>query len=142
MKVIFLDVDGVLNTASLLYHYGFSHIDDDMVGLLATVVSKTGAKIVLSSTWRLERESMRMVRDALGRHGLEIIDKTPTLADSFRSEEISRWLKDHPEAKRYAIIDDDPDAGWGMGSNFFMTDAEKGLDRDTASRIVRHLKAS
>lgn len=134
-----MDVDGVLNTASLLYHYGFDYIDDDMVGLLATVVQKTGAKIVLSSTWRLQKESMRMVGDALGRHDLEVVDRTPRMEGSYRSEEISRWLGEHPKVDRYAIIDDNPEAGRGLEDNFFMTDMETGLDRETAARIVRHL---
>lgn len=137
--MIFLDVDGVLNTASLLYHYGFDYIDDDMVGLLATVVQKTGAKIVLSSTWRLQKESMRMVEEALKRHGLSVLDRTPRIEDAFRSEEISRWLGEHPEVDRYAILDDNPEAGRGLEDNFFMTDMETGLDRETVERMVRHL---
>lgn len=139
MKVIFLDVDGVLNTTSLLYHYGFDYIDDDMVVLLAGVVHKTGAEIVLSSTWRLQRESRMLVAEALKRHGLSVLDRTPKIEDAFRSEEISRWLEDNPGVDRYAIVDDNRDAGRGLEGNFFMTDMETGLDERTAKRIIRHL---
>ena len=46
MKVIFLDIDGVLNTNS------DREISNDKLKLLSELVSKTGADIVLSSSWR------------------------------------------------------------------------------------------
>ena len=46
MKVIFLDIDGVLNTNS------DREISNDKLKLLSELVSKTGANIVLSSSWR------------------------------------------------------------------------------------------
>lgn len=46
MKVIFLDIDGVLNTNS------DREISNDKLKLLSELVSKTGAEIVLSSSWR------------------------------------------------------------------------------------------
>ena len=61
MKVIFLDIDGVLNNQTLLYHYGLDYIDGDMVELLKHVVSATGAEIVLSSSWRLDGYSKKVV---------------------------------------------------------------------------------
>lgn len=46
MKIIFLDIDGVLN------YMGSSTLDNVCVENLKYVVSKTGAKIVLISTWK------------------------------------------------------------------------------------------
>lgn len=46
MKVIFLDIDGVLNTNS------DREISNDKLKLLSELVSKTGADVVLSSSWR------------------------------------------------------------------------------------------
>lgn len=46
MKVIFLDIDGVLNTNSN------KEISNDKLKLLSELVSKTGADVVLSSSWR------------------------------------------------------------------------------------------
>ena len=46
MKVIFLDIDGVLNTNS------DKEISTDKLKLLSELVSKTGADVVLSSSWR------------------------------------------------------------------------------------------
>lgn len=46
MKVIFLDIDGVLNTNS------DREISNDKLKLLSELVSNTGADVVLSSSWR------------------------------------------------------------------------------------------
>ena len=49
-KVIFLDIDGVLNSNCSTE----PTIAEDMVKRLAYIVDKTGAFIVLSSSWRYE----------------------------------------------------------------------------------------
>ena len=46
MKIIFLDIDGVLNTNS------DRNISDEKLIFLSELVPKTGAEIVLSSSWR------------------------------------------------------------------------------------------
>ena len=52
MKVIFLDIDGVLTTCS--YHNpDTNHIDPQRVCILSQIVNRTGAKIVLISTWKM-----------------------------------------------------------------------------------------
>lgn len=139
MKVIFLDIDGVLNNSTLLYHYGSEFIDGDMTELFAKIVLSTEAKVVLSSSWRLEDWSRKMVEEALDVYGVEIMDITPSMPRVRRCREIARWLKEHSEVDEYAIIDDDPNAGVGMEFNFFMTDPEKGLDMKTAKSVISHL---
>ena len=51
MKVIFLDIDGVLNTAETeLQSNTIVHIDEFRVKYLKMIVERTGAKIVLTSS--------------------------------------------------------------------------------------------
>ena len=53
MKVIFLDIDGVLNCATSKSRcFGCLGIDDDKVKRLKTIVLNTGAKIYLISDWK------------------------------------------------------------------------------------------
>ena len=53
MKVIFLDIDGVLNTPSSESRCGeYIGIDDEKVEKLKKIVEKTKAEIVLISTWK------------------------------------------------------------------------------------------
>ena len=58
MKIIFLDIDGVLNSEMYEWSRGEdradNRIDLSRVRLLKDIVSATDAKIVLSSTWRLD----------------------------------------------------------------------------------------
>jgi hypothetical protein len=138
MRVIFLDVDGVLNNFELLRQNGFDYIDPGMVALVGLIVKKTKAKIVLSSSWRLDAADMRLVGMALGEQGLFIYDTTPKSAGA-RSHEISSWLESNPSADVYAVLDDDEDAGFGMSGSFFQTDPEVGLTEEIAMKVVEHL---
>jgi hypothetical protein len=141
VKVVFLDVDGVLNNYSLLYNYGYDYIDEDVVDLLGQIVRETGSEIVLTSTWRLENYSKKIVEEALIRKKMTLLDSTISIKGKKRAEEIKEWLGRH-KVKKYAIIDDTEDAGVGFGKNFFQTDAEIGLTGDLARKIIKHLGAS
>jgi hypothetical protein len=138
VKVLFLDVDGVLNNFDLIRANGFDYIDDAMVRVLAGVAKQTGADIVLSSFWRLDPHDRSLVDAALKRHGMFVSDRTPSMPGP-RAGEISAWLRMNPEVERYAILDDDEEAGIGMESSFFLTDAEVGITAKIADAVVSHL---
>ena len=144
-KVIFLDIDGVLNNADLLYAGGIHTIDDGLISILKKIVDATGAEIVLSSTWRLEESNRERVREALARHDMEFIDRTLEIHRKLsqwveRSIEILEWLHRHPQVKQFAILDDDPDAGTnGLGEFFFQTTFREGLTEEIAERAIEHL---
>ena len=69
-KVIFLDVDGVLNSAKTLYED--SSLEDNLILNLKELVNKTEAKIILSSSWRLFTEAIATLMDKLDKFGLAI----------------------------------------------------------------------
>ena len=55
MKVIFLDIDGVLNSGAYDRRRNWNEltdIDESRLPLVKQIVDQTGAVIVLSSTWR------------------------------------------------------------------------------------------
>lgn len=139
MKAIFLDVDGVLNNEEHLLQL------IDMLGeeqymqllrdiqelpfnyqscmLLHGLINKTGAEIILSSTWRLSPKHI----EALEKYtGLKIKDKTPNL-QTIRGKEIQKYLDEHKEITHYVIIDDDSDMLPEQKSHFVKVDAKKGL---------------
>lgn len=118
MKIIFLDIDGVLNshqwiranehllkTQQLSMHVD---LDKEAVARLERLVKQTEAKIVISSTWRIVH-SLSSLRDILGRHGFtgEVIDKTPKL-NIARGLEIQQWLDKNP-VESFVILDDSSD---------------------------------
>lgn len=138
MKVVFLDIDGVLNNFDLIRRNGFDYIDAGMVRRLATVVRKTSAQIVLSSFWRLNPRDRSLVDCALGHSGLAVLDRTPSIPGP-RADEISEWILSNPGVKRFAILDDDEDAGIGMEHSFFNTDPEVGITPEIVRAVVSHL---
>lgn len=116
MKVIFLDIDGVLNTREFLEKnipvmpmfngWGYA-IDPRAVERLGAAIRATAASVVLSSTWRLFVPLMDL-EVFLRAYGCpaRIIDKTPLLSTFGREREVETWLKEHPEISRFVILDD------------------------------------
>lgn len=107
MRVIFLDIDGVLNSWGTKERLdGYIFIEPSKVELLKQLVDRTGAKIVLSSTWRhgwsdlddgVETIDARLfigLRDKLKEYGLEFSGYTPIIdfGQRWRGAEIKKWI--------------------------------------------------
>ncbi|MBQ8448579.1 MAG: hypothetical protein IJX27_06590 [Clostridia bacterium] len=115
MKIIFLDIDGVLNCDRFIIKNKCRGIgiDPERVALLAEIVRASGAKIVLTTSWRShwsenpeECDAMgREINEAFAAQGLTVYSKTPRIS-YVREEEILAWLDENPEATRFVIIDD------------------------------------
>lgn len=112
MKVIFLDIDGVLNsdeyfekTTNLNIQGIESEIDVTKIELLKKAIDETGAKVVLSSTWRYLRK-VQYLKELLSHYGISITDSTPFLENK-RGLEIKQWLVNHPEVEDFVILDDE-----------------------------------
>ncbi len=145
-KIIFLDFDGVLNSqlwyVSTKGNRERDDLDKEAIGFLNNLIKKTGAKVVVSSTWRLGR-SIQELQDILNRNGFEgeVIDKTKDLrygdggAWSVRGNEIHCWLDENAtkfgfsqfDFKHYVIFDDDSDMLYCQRNNFIQTDGYVGL---------------
>jgi len=129
MKVLFLDIDGVLNS-------GTGIIDHGLLGLIKVIVVATNCKIVLTSTWRID---YRHVVDAVFKDSdLEIFCQTPQTFSGKRSYEIKLWLDEHPEVTNFAIVDDVPICV----KNFFQTDRNSGITEKIADEVIEHLRTN
>lgn len=114
-KLLFLDVDGVLNDLTVLStreELGQHHLQN-----LKAIVAVTKCDIVLSSSWRILEEWKMTLRVAFEQHDIPLwIDQTPRLnSEDFsiipRREEIILWLKDNiNEDALVAVLDDEWDA--------------------------------
>lgn len=116
MRVIFLDIDGVLNedTTPTRTKSRVIFIDEEKLLRLKRIVDATDAKIVLSSTWRYDRDDARHngdfleLQEAFRKVDLDFYSYTPVDAIGIRrGMEIKAWLGLHPEASRYVILDDE-----------------------------------
>ncbi len=128
MKVIFLDIDGVLNIYCQDRDKFGCTFHDHLVDNLESIIEKTGAKIVISSSWRLDgKDAMMEMWKSRNLPG-EVIDITPNLSygaglntGTPRGKEIQEWLDNHPDVTNYVIIDDDVDMLPEQLSNFVVT---------------------
>lgn len=122
MKVIFLDIDGVLDIFNTEQY--MQVLMKDAVQRLKRIVDETDAKIVVASNWRYgcdqykdrikerqhypqECDNWLLLAKVLGEYDMEIQDVTPW-EDSLttRSEEILEYVKRHPQIESYVILDD------------------------------------
>ncbi|KAJ8603283.1 hypothetical protein CTAYLR_006949 [Chrysophaeum taylorii] len=106
MKVLFLDIDGVLVPfGGLTVADPAAPFDDECVRRLARIISRTGAKIVLSSTWRSSATAKEMLRNCFRSFGLPDFEETGG-DHSLRQWEIAAWLREH-EPERWVALDDE-----------------------------------
>lgn len=148
MQILFLDIDGVLNSArSRLVS---SELDPISVGLINKLCNKHDLGLVIASAHRQSFLNPRafygdqesMVRSTVDLIGLEqymrllgikgpILDATPSIdgISSTRGHEIQFWL-DNNEWDNYAIIDDDPNMLPGHNDRFVLTDFNDGITFD------------
>ncbi len=139
MKILFLDIDGVLNHRGGPVENGIYIIDPSLLPLLKHIVNETDCKIVLSSTWRILKENRVKVQRSLRSIGTEFIDVTPRGMGVPRSDEIRTWLQDHPETKDFAILDDDP--GACIEGHYFRTSWDTGLTIEIANNVIGYFNA-
>lgn len=136
-KLVFLDFDGVLNNSEFAAHQykndesaqdsmGLDLFDPKAIECMNRIIDATGAKIVVTSSWRyLGLAKLQKLWKERGLHGeiigmtsLHVVDElilekgTEWLEretnGSPRSEEIAHWLKTYDITADYVIMDDLP----------------------------------
>lgn len=154
MKVIFLDIDGVLNVIPQGQDKYGGIFHQHFVDNLAWIIQETGAKIVVSSSWR--HSGLQFILDMWRDRDLpgEVVDITGDRLDldcfSFqRGVEIQEWLDVHPEVTKYVILDDDGDMLRHQWPNFVQTsfntehpdciDIGYGLTRICSEKVINIL---
>jgi hypothetical protein len=127
MRIVFLDIDGVLNKKELdsksdksdiIRHNEYGRMNRSLVEQLNEFTSENDASIVISSKWRCETlEENKAMLSFFGITG-DVIGCTPKLGNySVRGNEIRAWLLDnesflgccHQNFKQYVILDDESD---------------------------------
>lgn len=164
MKIIFLDIDGVLN----YYHYlkGEENLNDckwdtdpyplsrKKMAILNGIIEKTGAKIVLTSVWRLHFDTVEECDAYFKGRGLkgDIIGKTDRSKQwMLRGNEIRQWIYEHIDLlefestldagrfHNYVILDDDSDMLLWQKDNFIHINGEFGLTEEDADKAIEIL---
>lgn len=116
MKIIFLDFDGVMDTAyydMVLVSKGLQEVDEygvlfdpACVRNLETIIRKTKADIVVTCKWKylMSYEEFLEMWNARNLPGF-ITDTTPNISNH-RGDEIDAWIRECKTECEYVIIDD------------------------------------
>ena len=138
-KYIFLAFDGVINTP-------IGKFDKNAVTNLRRLLERTDAKVVISSTWRLQ--GMEYIQQLWQEYQLpgEVIDLTPSCNSTNFSNvdgqeewqglhgckglEIAEWLRlNAKEPYQYIILDDEEDFLFSQREHLVKVEGSKGLDK-------------
>ncbi len=165
VKVLFLDIDGVLNSIEWCKagngfggpprRKGKSTKErlrwcPDMVKRLRRVIETTGASIVISSSWRGYGagavRKWRAMFNVYGWRNAPVIGETPDVCQTHggiyiamkRGHEVDAWIKAHPHVvEQYVCIDDDAD--FLPHQPLVRTDMQFGLTDADAEHCIRIL---
>lgn len=153
LRVLFLDIDGVLNSRRFAsenpgaFNRTEGHLnmlDASACARMQRVLSLAKAKVVISSSWRL-LHSVDDIRGWLAKKGLraEILGATThglsmPYTRGVRGSEIQAWLDEHPEVDSFAIVDDDNDM-YGLEDRFVQTTWARGFCDDHVAPLLRIL---
>ena len=157
MKIIFLDIDGVLNSREYDRKRNWNEqtdIDETRLPLVKEIIDKTGAKIVLISTWRshwnrdvnLCDEDGMYINRLFSKYGLAIYDKTPDLGLlSKRKDEVKAWLAEYKSDIEGFVILDDYRFGWDDLSDFYIHTNPNyglGLEKEHVALAIKLLNSN
>ena len=162
-KIIFLDIDGVLNTEyyqGLLEYQGKpwqdeygAFFDPKSVKQLKKIIDATDADIVVESSWKyLGLDAMKELWDARNLPG-RVIDITPSSVSNehlininldyldtstlhCKGIEIASWLAEQTEDIRYVIIDDEYVILESQFPHFILTNPYEGITEEQANRTI------
>lgn len=126
--IIFLDYDGVITSTRAM---GFRELDIYTVTWIRWICEETGAKIVISSTWRFGWPE-RFFRATWGEY-LHADWRTAEVGTTHRGEQVNEWLTRHAPDK-YLILDDDNDFYDFQKPFLIQTDSQDGM-------LTKHLLA-
>ena len=144
-KVLFLDIDGVLNSSKFFdslndEEASWKEIDEEAVKILQRIKEETDCKIVMTSSWRngwneLRRYKMyRYARKVMKDHGF-IFDKWYSLLPGYdyggRAEAIAEFIYDN-EVKNYVILDDQD----MLAPYLILTNGAVGLTEEDADKAI------
>jgi len=154
VPLIFLDIDGVLNSARYLAAHtdgegvvivdgafdATAHVDPECVERLNRLVADTGASVVLSSSWRISF-GMEKTQSSLAARGFayQLADSTPRILGEPRHTEIRAYLSNYAEWPPFVILDDAAEAGIGLVEQFVhVRDGLEDAHIDQARAVLRN----
>ena len=154
MKIIFLDIDGVLNYSRCKARSatGCLGIEEEKVKLLRQIIDQTGAIVVLTSTWKTDWFPSAFIEDLpkdgqylekqLAKHKVFIRAKTEDPAWAQRGQGILDFIETSTcNVEQFVILDDESFdfIELGLENRFVKTNFIDGLLPEHVEKAVRIL---
>ena len=154
MKVIFLDIEGVLNSEKFLNNNKDQVVDRERVRILKSIVDKTGAVIIMSSGWRLCFDENMLPQDGYSKELYEVLcefninlfGKTPDFSTEeirsrktfshVKANEIIAWLDENKNVEKYVVIDDLDLKNEEINSHLVKVNGEIGITEEDAKVVI------
>lgn len=130
MKIVFLDIDGVLNSWGTMVFFGTSTTDDPRFNPLAvkylqSIVDDTGAKIVIHSSWMITFEYDEVI-DMFVKLGFNRSTFLPLIGEEYNRVARIQTAMSEYSPEQYVIIDD-TNLTQAFGENAIVVDPMDGL---------------
>lgn len=158
MKIIFLDIDGVLNTDNTWErrHVEFISsgkiicpIDEFRIKYLKEIIDKTESKVVLFSTWSggFKKENDLIIPsrqntkaqglyELFNKYGIEIYDKISKIETKIKNpEKLKLWLLNN-NVEEFIIIEDEPEALKEYFNDKIIDVSKSGLSKEHISLAI------
>lgn len=133
MKVLFTDIDGVLNRRKTPNPRKLPYVvDEKLLVRFNDLVRDAGVTVVLTSTWRYDPAGLFSAK----RWGIPFQDVLPDMPGRPRRDEVRAWLASHPNVARYALLDDEDDGLDGLP--LFQPSARHGLSAEICAGLKRY----
>lgn len=146
-KILFLDIDGVVNNRATFRKGEHFPLDPYCAFLVGKIQLDTDCEVVLSSSWRHLPAAVEEVKNRV----VPLLDTTGNCCGGIRGVEIHTWLNknvkgfsstgyERPDEFRIAILDDESDMLLWQKDCFFKTSFEDGgLTEEIAMKVIAHL---
>ncbi len=152
MKVIFLDIDGVLNSdriARMRRNHNILEMtfDQDAMENLSQIITETGSRIVISSTWRFHYKTENplwlslidnLKQYNLDNHIIGTTEITNIASAKPRWKEINEWLFNKNDIESFVILDDEWDMGI-LNRNFVRCSGSVGISSSNCREAIEIL---
>ena len=149
MNIIFLDVDGVLNSTKKLIdiynltgkpHSGINYpFDEICMNNLKRLAEETNSYIIISSSWRKQKDKKERLLEELRKYDLEkrIIGYTKILGT--KADEIKDYILSFNQNINFIILDDDKKLE-SMIANLVITNSYYGLSEENVDKSIKLLR--
>ena len=139
MKIVFCDIDGVLNSELGFENNGVSGIEEDKLSLLKSLLDKTEGELVITSKMRfksMQESRLKTIKEA----GIAIKDafQSDPYSVTSKAAEVLGYLQNKAKGCQSFIVLDDNDDGFtdSVGDRFLKINARTGLTKEDVEKAI------